>query len=81
MWLKANDEKRQRIVASYYMYAPAGGWTDVGAERLPTAAPAAPVQNAAGGGLMGSLFNLDRTLSQMLSSTDPMYVVSATRAS
>jgi len=77
MWLQADDDARQRIVASYFMYAPAGGWADVGAERLPEVAPAsaAPKQE----GFLGALLNLDSALSSWISRGDPMFVVSATK--
>ncbi|KAL1523130.1 hypothetical protein AB1Y20_018086 [Prymnesium parvum] len=77
MWLQADDEGRQRITASYFMYAPAGGWTDVTAETLPEAKRvAAPKQE----GFLGALLNLDAAISSFISRGDPMFVVSAVKA-
>ena len=39
MWLQTDDEGRQRIAASYFMYAPSGGWRDVSTQKLPAKAP------------------------------------------
>ena len=76
MWLDADDAGRQKIVASYFMFAPVGGWTDVGAEQLPEVQVAAPPKQD---GFMGALLNLDSALSSWISKGDPMYVVSATK--
>ena len=61
------------------MFAPAGGWTNVGAEHLPPTQPAGR-KPAAEGGFLGGLLNMDNAFSKWLSSGDPMFVVSATKA-
>lgn len=78
MWLQASEEERLKITASYFMYAPRDGWTDVGAEKLDLtkSAPRKPKQE----GFLGALLDFDATLSSFISSGDPMYVVSATKA-
>lgn len=79
MWLQANDEQRQRIVASYFMYAPAGGWSDVGAEKLEEVSSVSTPKGQQDG-LLGGLLKLDSMLASFISKGDPMYVVSATKA-
>jgi SAM-dependent methyltransferase len=85
-WLSLNDDGRQRMVGSYFMYSPQvtlGGqpaWVDVGAEKLP-AAKRTPVASELGGKL-GSLFGSSAAImaAALGNLGDPMYVVSATKA-
>ena len=85
-WLSLDDDGRQRMVGSYFMYSPQvtmGGqpaWVDVGAEKLP-AAKRTPVASELGGKL-GSLFGSSAAImaAALGNLGDPMYVVSATKA-
>lgn len=78
-WLSLGDDGRQRMAASYFFYAPPGGWEDVGTEKLPPARRS-PVAKEAGG-LMGKLFELGGFSDMVAGLGDPMYVVSATKKS
>ena len=85
-WLSLNDDGRQRMVGSYFMYSPQvemvgkPAWVDVGTEKLP-AAKRTPVASELGGKL-GSLFGSSAAImaAALGNLGDPMYVVSATKA-
>jgi len=68
VWLDADEAQRQKIVASYFHYAPLDGWTDIMAIDLKP--------KRAGGMLPSSLLGL---LGGFLPSGDPMWVVRANK--
>jgi len=67
MWLNADDSGRQKIVASYFNYAPQGGWRDIAAVDISPSADR-PVG-----------FDLRSIFSSILSPGDPMFVVRAVK--
>ena len=72
-WLQADDAGRQKIVASYFVHSPAGGWEDIGGQRLPEVKVApAPV-------MTGFLGSLQGAVQQWAANGDPMFVVTATK--
>eukprot|EP00967_Tisochrysis_lutea_P071839 scaffold95575_cov30-Tisochrysis_lutea.AAC.1 len=71
VWLDANDEERQRIVASYFRYAPLDGWTDIMAIDLK------PKGRGADGNMLSA--NLLGLFGAMMPAGDPMFVVRANK--
>lgn len=71
MWLNADDERRQKIVASYYHYAPSGGWENIMAIDLQ--AGAKPIMNTGGLPDLGALFR------NIMPAGDPMFIVRANK--
>jgi len=72
-WLKADDAGRQRIVASYFVYNPAGGWEDIGGQQLPEVKVAPPAT------MEGFMGKFQSAVQQWAVNGDPMFVVTATK--
>jgi SAM-dependent methyltransferase len=72
IWLDADDEERKRIVASYFWYAPLGGWADIMAIDLKPSKGA----GLGSGPLPSSILGL---FSSLLPSGDPMFIVRANK--
>jgi len=68
MWLAANDETRQKIVASYFAYSPEGAWRDI---------MAIDVSPKAQGG--AGPFDIRSIFSALVPSGDPMFIVRANK--
>ena len=73
VWLEANDQQRQKIVATYFHCSVPGGWEDVEALDISTS-PAMPPPGKGG-------FEMMRSMLAGLVPGDPMFVVRATKAS
>lgn len=72
MWLDADDEQRQRIVATYFHCSVPGGWDDVTAIDISTGPPVPKPGES-------SMIDMMRSLVQGLVPSDPMFVVRATK--
>jgi len=73
VWLQSDDAARQKIVASYFVFSPAGGWEDIGGERLPEVQVAPPTT------MEGFMGRLQAAVGKWAVNGDPMFVVSATK--
>ena len=71
MWLYADDATRMEIVASYYNFAPQGGWDNIEAYDIKKGGDAAPDALADPLGFLGALFGSV--------GGDPMFVVAGTK--
>jgi len=72
VWLDANDEQRQKIVATYFYCSVPGGWEDVAAIDISTGPPVPKPGES-------SMIDMMRSLVQGLVPSDPMFVVRATK--
>ena len=72
-WLQADDAARQKIVASYFVFSPTGGWENIGGEQLPQVQvqPPSPME-----GFMGKF---QAAVGKWAVNGDPMFVVTATK--
>ena len=72
-WLQSDDAARQKIVASYFVFSPTGGWEDIGGEQLAEVKVAPPTT------MEGFMGKFQAAVGKWAVNGDPMFVVTATK--